>query len=86
MAKIELDCNFAECPHNCEFKCSIPGGVIINTSGRCMHASIVLDAHKTSADSGAGEYISQRAHVVRPLESGMLAGHDGPNAVLGTST
>ena len=45
-----------------------------------------LPSRPTPKKSGAGEHISQQAHVVRPLESGMLAGHDGPNAVLGTST
>lgn len=53
MAKIDLDCNFRDCPHNVECKCGIPGGVIIATSGRCMHASIVLDARKPEGCSVA---------------------------------
>ena len=65
MAKIELECKFRLCPHNEFDKCMIPGGVTIIQSGRCIHASIVLDARKSSEQEDS------------PANSGGVAGGQG---------
>ena len=65
MAKIELECKFRLCPHNEFDKCRIPGGVTIIQSGRCIHASIVLDVRKSSEQ------------VDSPANVGGVAGEQG---------